>query len=436
MKTDLRAIANKAADKKKYRFQGLYRLLNEENLRWSFLQLRKDAASGVDKVTYQEYAEKLDENLSDLVKRLKEKRYRAKLVRRKNIEKPNGKLRPLGIPALEDKILQAAVANILSAIYGQDFLDCSYGYRKEIGPHDALEELRESLQFGKYHWVVEADIRGFFDNMEHDWLVKMLEERVDDAALIKLIKKWLKAGVLEEDGRVIHPTSGSPQGGIVSPVLSNIYLHYALDLWFEKKVAKSCLGETKIVRFADDFVCLFESQREAREFETKLKERLGKFGLEVAEEKTQTLKFSWLGGRENGKFDFLGFEFRRGRNRRGISVVQRRTSRKKLQSSIRDIREWVKKNRHQKTGKLLEQLQEKLRGYANYYGIVGNSKSLGRYYWEMCKSLYKWLNRRSDRRSYKWPGLNKLLAKFKIKCPPVRKPGERQQELGLKCVVL
>ena len=436
MKTHLRGLANKAAEQKTYRFQGLYTLLNEENLRWSFLQLRKDAASGVDRISYQDYERNLDANLSDLVKRLKEKRYRAKLVRRKNIEKPNGKLRPLGIPALEDKILQVAVANILSAIYGQDFLDCSYGYRQRIGPHDALEDLRESLQMGKYHWVVEADIRGFFDNMDHDWLVKMLEERVHDRALIKLIKKWLKAGVLEEDGTVIHPATGSPQGGIISPVLSNIYLHYALDLWFEKKVAKSCQGQAKIIRFADDFVCLFESQREAKEFETGLKQRLGKFGLEVAEEKTQTLKFSWCGGKENGKFDFLGFEYRRGRNRRGISVVQRRTSRKKLQSSIRNLGQWLKSNRHCKTRELLRHLKKKLDGYVNYYGIRGNAASLSSYYNELCKRLHKWLNRRSQRRSYKWSGLNKLLAKFGIKSPQVRKPGDTQPELGLNYVEL
>lgn len=436
MKTDLRAIANKAAAQKRYRFQDLYRLLNEKNLRWSFARLRRDAASGVDWMTCQEYEKNLEENLADLVKRLKQKRYRAQLVKRKYIKKPNGKLRPLGIPALEDKILQVAVANILNAIYGQDFLTCSYGYRKGIGPHDALEDLRESLQFGKYHWVVEADIRGFFDNLVHEWLVRMLEERVDDRAFLRLIKKWLKAGVVEEDGRVIHPESGTPQGGIVSPVLSNIYLHYALDLWFEKVVAKGCQGAVKIIRFADDFVCLFEYRHEAEEFEPKLKERLSKFGLEVAEEKTKVLMFSWKGGKENGKFDFLGFEFRRGRNERGISVVKRRTSRKKLQAAVRDIGEWIKTNRDRKIRDLLSDLKEKVQGHGSYYGLRGNSRSLATYFHEVNKRLFKWLNRRSQRHSYKWQGFNRLLAKFAIHCPTVRKPEEEQLELGLKCVVL
>jgi group II intron reverse transcriptase/maturase len=272
--------------------------------------------------------------------------------------------------------------------------------------------------------------------MDHNWLVRMLEERVDDRAFLRLIKKWLKAGVVEEDGRVIHPESGTPQGGIVSPVLSNIYLHYALDLWFEKVVAKGCQGKVKIIRFADDFVCLFEYRHEAEEFELHLKERLSEFGLEVAEEKTKILMFSWQGGRGNGKFDFLGFEFRRGRNERGISVVKRRTSRKKLQAAIRDIGQWIKTNRDSKVRDLLSDLQQKVQGHGSYYGLRGNSESLANYFYEVSKRLFQWLNRRSQRRSYKWQGFNRLMAKFAIKCPTVRKPGDEQLELGLQCVVL
>jgi group II intron reverse transcriptase/maturase len=434
MKTALRAIANKAASKKDYRFQDLYRLLNEENLRWAFYQLRKDAACGVDGMTFVEYESNLEENIYDLVARLRQKRYRAKLVRRKNIKKPNGKFRPLGIPALEDKILQLAVASILSAIFEQDFLDSSYGYRKGIGPHNALEDLREALQKGEYHWVVEADIRGFFDHMSHDWLVKMIEQRVDDGATIRLIKKWLKVGVLEEDGSITCPQAGSPQGGIISPVLSNIYLHFALDLWFEAKVARSCRGEARIVRFADDFVCLFSYKHEAESFEPTLKERLGQFGLEVAEEKTQTLMFSWKGGKRNGKFDFLGFEFRRGRNHRGTSVVKRRTSRKKLQGAIADLGQWLKTNRSLKTRILFRKVKEKLQGHAAYYGMSGNSTSLSTYFYELNKRLFKWLNRRSQRRSVTWKAFNRLLAKFGIVYPKVRPRGAVQLELELDYV--
>ncbi len=437
MQTSLRGIANKAAEQKQYRFRDLYRLLNEENLRESFYLLRKKAACGVDGVTFQEYEKKLDENLVDLVGRLKAKRYRAKLVKRKYIPKPGSdKGRPLGIPALEDKILQAAVANILSAIYGQDFLDCSYGYRKGLGPHDALDDLQESLQSGGHHWVVEADIRGFFDNMDHEWLVRMLEQRVDDRALIRLIKKWLRAGILEEDGSVVHPETGSPQGGIVSPVLSNIYLHYALDLWFEKEVAKSCLGSCKLVRYADDFVCAFASRSEAEAFEAQLKERLAKFGLEVAEDKTQTLKFTKRGGKGNGKFDFLGFEFRWGPSRKGNLVVKRRTSRKKFRASLRNFTEWIRTHRHQKARILLEQFKRKIDGYGNYYAIVGNSRSVNDLFRLLRKLLFKWLNRRSDKRSYVWPSFNRLLKRHGISCPKVKRTGDLQLELGLNVVVL
>ena len=438
MQTSLRGIANKAAEQKRHRFGDLYRLLNVENLRWSFYQLRKDAASGVDRVTFQEYEKKLDENLTDLVDRLKQKRYRAKLVKRKYIPKPgSAKMRPLGIPALEDKILQVAVANILSAIYGQDFLDCSFGYRKGIGPHDALEALRKELQFGGYHWIVEADIRGFFDNLDHDWLVEMLEQRVDDRAFIRLIKKWLRAGILEEDGSVIHPQSGSPQGGIVSPVLANIYLHYVLDLWFEKEVTKSCRGRCKLFRYADDFVCAFESAAEASAFEAHLKERLAKFGLEVAEEKTRTVKFTRRGGKENGKFDFLGFEFRWGLSRNGNPVVKRRTSPKRLQTSLKKFTEWIKSNRSLKVRYLIGKLKRMLAGYGNYYALRGNSRSVGIYFRCVSVLLFKWLNRRSQKRSYTWKGFNRLLKRFGVSCPKVKRTGDlAQMELGLNVVVL
>jgi group II intron reverse transcriptase/maturase len=434
MKTALRAIANKAANKKSYRFQDLYRMLNEENLTWAFYQLRKDAASGVDNVTFHDYESDLEKNIVSLVYRLRKKRYRAKLVRRKNIKKPNGKLRPLGIPALEDKIVQLAVASILCAIFEQDFLDSSYGYRKGMSAHQALEDLREGLQMGKYHWIAEADIRGFFDNMDHDWLVKMIELRVDDKATIGLIKKWLKIGVLEEDGNVSRPEAGSPQGGIISPVLSNIYLHFALDLWFENVVAKNCRGDARIIRFADDFVCLFEYKHEAFGFEPILKERLGKFSLEVAEEKTQVLMFSWKGGRHNGTFDFLGFEFRRGRNKRGISVVQRRTSRKKLQRAIVDLSQWIKAHRCLPTRALITKVKQKLQGHAAYYGMSGNSASLNTFYYGLNKRLFKWLNRRSQRKSLTWKAYNRLIERHGIKCPKARPRGVVQLELELDYV--
>ena len=254
-----------------------------------FHRLNKKAASGVDQVSYHEYGADLNVNIQRLVERLKSKRYRAKLVRRKNIPKGEGRTRPLGIPALEDKLLQTAVSLILQAIYEQDFLPCSYGYRPKIGARDAVEELSARLQFGKFTYVVEADIKSFFDRIEHEWLLKMLEERVDDRPFLRLIGKWLKAGILEEDGEVLRPESGTPQGGSVSPVLANIYLHYVLDLWFERVVKKQCQGEVLMIRYADDFVCLCQYRREADRIFQVLPKRLAKFGLELAPDKSRII---------------------------------------------------------------------------------------------------------------------------------------------------
>ena len=307
--TFLRAIAEKAFKDKHHRFGDLYRWLNQDVLRLCFYRLRKDAASGVDGVTFQEYEKNLEANLADLVGRLKRKAYRARLVRRKYIPKGKGKLRPLGIPVLEDKLLQVAVTQILLAIYEVDFLPCSYGYRPGVGAHDAIKDLTDELQFGGHNFVVEADIKGFFDNIRWEWLERMLEQRIADGAFLNLIRKWLRAGILEEDGQVIHPQTGTPQGGVVSPVLANIYLHYVLDLWFERVVRPQQQGRCRMIRYADDFVACFEYRHEAEAFEKALKARLAKFGLEVATDKTKTLRFGHNGGPHNGRFDFLGFEF-------------------------------------------------------------------------------------------------------------------------------
>jgi group II intron reverse transcriptase/maturase len=246
--TFLRAIAEKAFTNKHHRFGDLYRWLNQEVLRRCFDRLRKDAASGVDGMTFQEYEKNLEANLEDLVGRLKRKAYRARLVRRKYLPKGPGKFRPLGIPVLEDKLLQVAVTQILLAIYEVDFQPCSYGYRPGVGAHDAIKALTDELQFGGHHFVVEADIKGFFDNLRWEGLERMLEQRIVDGAFLNLIRKWLRAGILEEDGRVIHPQTGTPQGGVVSPVLANIYLHYVLDLWFEREVRPQQRGRDHSLR--------------------------------------------------------------------------------------------------------------------------------------------------------------------------------------------
>jgi len=252
--TSLRGISNKAKLHKRHRFQNLYHCLNEELLLNCWPSLNKDASSGVDGITWYEYSQRLHSNVKALVARLKSRQYRAKLVLRRYIPKDQNKLRPLGIPVIEDKLVQAGCTKILTAIYEQDFLPMSYGYRPNRGAQDAVRDLTFDLQFGCYGYVVEADIKGFFDNMDHDWLIRMLRERIDDGAFLGLICKWLKAGILETDGKVIHPDTGSPQGGVISPVLANVYLHYALDLWFEKNVKRHCRGDVLINRYADDWV--------------------------------------------------------------------------------------------------------------------------------------------------------------------------------------
>ena len=419
MQTSLRGISNKAARDKGYRFGNLYGLLDENFLKWCFWQLKRDAAPGVDRVDFYEYRENLDVNIADLVKCLKQKNYRAKLVRRQYIPKINGKLRSLGIPATNDKVMQFAVAKILEAIYEEDFLDVSYGYRPRKGSQDAVRDLTRKLQFGRFSHIVEADIRGFFDNIDHSWMIRMLGERINDRAFLRLIQKWLKAGILDISGEVIHPATGTPQGGIVSPILANVYLHYALDLWFEKRIKRECNGEVLIIRYADDFVCAFQYKQDAELFYQQLNGRLRKFGLEVSAEKTRILLFSRSMLKQSETFDFLGFEFRRTISRNFKPIIRRRTSRKKLRASIVAFTEWIKTKRNKKISKLMTTLRANYRGYRNYYGVIGNYGSLKTFHYRTRRILFKWLNRRSQRLSYNWAGFEDLLNQFLIPAPKI-----------------
>ena len=419
MQTSLQGIAKRAKGQKKHRFQDLYRMLDEEFLLESWRDIRKDAACGVDQVSAEEYEQNLGENIRDLVERLKRGGYRAKLVRRKYIPKGEGKMRPLGIPATEDKLLQVAVKRILEAIYEQDFLRCSYGYRPGVGALDAVDKLTVKLQFGKYNFVVEADIKSFFDNVDHEWMTRMLKERIDDGPFLRLITKWLKAGILEPDGEVIHPVTGTPQGGIVSPILANVYLHYVLDLWFQKVVKKHCRGEACLIRYADDFVCGFQYQKDAERFYNAMGKRLGKFGLKLSPEKTKVIEFRRDQQSGKNSFDFLGFEFRWGKDRSGKPHLKRRTSRKKLRKSLKYFTDWCKANRHLRLDVLFKKLNAKLRGYYNYYGVIGNSASLMEFFKQATRILFKWLNRCSQRRSYTWRGFQELIEFFIIERPRV-----------------
>ena len=419
MQTSLRGIAKKAQEQKKHRFGNLYEMLNEENLLDCWQYIRKDAACGVDWVSAKEYEENLEENIRNLVERLKGRSYRAKLVRRRYIPKGDGRMRPLGIPVVEDKLLQLAVKRILEAIYEQDFLRCSYGYRPGVGALNAVDKLTIKLQFGRYNFVVEADIKGYFDNIDHEWLIRMLEERIDDRPLLRLIKKWLKAGILDTDGKVIHPATGTPQGGIVSPILANVYLHYVLDLWFHKVVKKHCRGEACLIRYADDFVCAFQYREDAERFYRALGKRLGKFGLELSAEKTRIILFHRSPSSGKSRFQFLGFEFYWGKDRGGRPHLKRRTSRKNLRKSLKRFSEWCRENRNLKSRILFKRLNAKLRGYYNYYGVIGNYASLKQFFHQAMRILFKWLNRRSQRHSYNWQGFDELLEHYKIERPRI-----------------
>ena len=428
MRTSLQAIAQKAKEHKEYRFQNLYGMLDVVGLTEAWANINKKAAPGVDKETAAEFGKNLGKNIQEIVTALKEKRYKAKLVRRTYIPKEPGKKRPLGILVIADKVVQEAAAEILGAIFEQDFLPCSHGYRPIVGPQQAVKNLTRELQFGKYNFIVEADIRGYFENIQHDLLIKMVNQRVDDGAFTGLIKKWLEAGNLEPDGTIIEPITGTPQGGIISPILANIYLHYALDLWFEKAIKPRCEGKANLCRYADDFIGAFQCKKDAELFYEELGKRLAKFGLELAKEKTRIISFSKFRMNEKTSFEFLGFEYRWGISRKGKAIIKRRTSRKKLRKSLANFKNWCKESRNKRLWVIFLELNSKLRGYYNYYGVIGNMDGIAEFYLQATKILYKWLNRRSQRKSFVWKGFKKVLKRYRVLTPRIT---ERSYQLKL-----
>lgn len=405
----LRGIARKAKHKPEYRFRDLSRYLDKAHLAHAFSRMNKKAAPGVDKITYQDYQKQFGSNTDDLIERLKGQSYKARLVKRKHIPKAPGKTRPLGLPVLEDKLVQTVGSDLLGAIYEQDFYDFSYGYRPKRDARRAADDLAVRLQFGRIKYIVEADIKGFFNHIDHDVLLEFIERRVDDKRFLRLISKWLKAGILEEDGQVVVPEEGTPQGGSISPILANIYLHNVIDEWFEKEVKPRCDGDVFICRYADDFVCGFQYARDAERFFEVLPKRLRKYNLEVAEEKTNCIRFSRFNPTMENAFTFLGFDFYWGRDKRGKKRLFRRTARKKLQATKAAYSEFIKRFRHMKTSELIDLLTVKLRGHYNYFGAIGNFYGLYSVYKHVVELLYKWLNRRSGRKSMTWAKLKKLI---------------------------
>ena len=423
-------IARKARNEPGFKFTSLFHLMNEELLRGCFARLRGDAAAGIDGKRKADYAEHLEENLAKLVERLHRMAYIPQPVRRVYIPKPgSAKQRPLGIPALEDKLVQAGMTRILEQVYEQDFIDDSYGFRPKRSCHDALRALSETVESGGIEWIVEADIKGFFDNVSHDWLMTFLEHRIGDKRIWRMVKRFLKAGVLEE-GKMYVSDEGVPQGGSISPILSNIYLHYALDLWFEKVFRKVCTGPARLIRYADDFVACFATQSDAERFRVELSARLAGFGLEVEPTKTKVLAFgpnaAKRAKREGKKkpetFDFLGFTHYCSRTRNGKRFRMKRvTARKKLRAKLAAFKQWLKDNRAKMTTReLWQKVCAKLRGHYGYYGVTDNSPGIGRFYEEAKRLLFKWLNRRSQRKGMTWEKFNLMDERFPLPRPHIR----------------
>ena len=426
MKTEMKRIAEIARNHGKV--QTLIHHINVENLREQHKQIKAKKATGIDGVTKEKYEESLDENLTNLVDRMKRQAYKPQEVRRVYIPKDGSKeKRGLGIPAYEDKLVQRIMAKILTAIYEEKFLDMSYGFRPMKSCHDAIKRLGRIIEKKKVSYIVDMDIKGFFDNVNHEWMIKFLEHDIQDKNFIRLIKRFLKAGILEE-GKHIETDQGTPQGGVVSPVLANVYLHYVLDLWFEKKVKKQNKGESFIVRYADDFVCCFQYKEEAKQFYYRLKERLSKFGLEIAENKSKIIEFGRFAEenckrRGDGKpetFDFLGFTHYCSKSKQGWFRVKRKTSRKKQKTKIAKMKMWIRQRMHKPLKETIKSLNRKLVGHYNYYGITDNSKSIHAFYYHTVRQLYKTLKRRTQKHRMSWERYKKLLTYMPITKPSIQ----------------
>ena len=407
MSEALDRVAQRAKADRTCRFTALAHYLTEDFLRDTWQRLNRKGAPGVDRATAEEYAANLGDNLKRLVEGMKRRYYRAPHVRRVFIPKAGNpsKLRPLGVPTVEDRLLQSAVARILSAIYEADFLGCSYGFRPGRTAHQALAAVRNGVMFGGAQWVYEADIRSFFDVLSHDWLMRMLELRIGDPWILRLIQKWLSAGIFDH-GQVTTPEKGTPQGGPVSPILANIYLHYVLDLWFERDVRRHCLGKATLIRFADDFVVLFQSETDAKRFAKALPERLAKFNLTLAEEKTNLLPFGrqhWQSGQSHPHhFDFLGFRHHLGTDRKGRMAVVRIPSPKSVRKFLAGVKEWLRHHMHVRPQDQQAVLTKKLQGFYQYFALWHTTRKLADVCQEVMKLWKHTLERRSQRGARTW----------------------------------
>jgi group II intron reverse transcriptase/maturase len=424
--TKLALISQRARREPKCQFTSLAHLLDEGFLKECYFGLGRDRACGIDGVSWKEYGEHLGENLRDLVARMKAKRYKPQPAKRVYIPKDEQSVRPLGLPSLEDKIVQKGIARILGSIYEADFLDCSYGFRPNRDCHQAINAVDKTILSKPVSYVIEADIKGFFDNVSHTWMMEFLQVRIKDPSFLLVIRRFLQAGYIDA-GMVVESEQGTPQGGNLSPMLSNIFLHYVLDLWFEKRIKLQTRGECYLVRYADDYICMVRYADDARNIKQAMQERFAKFGLELHPDKTKVISFgrferetAMKQNRKANTFDFLGFTHYCGKSRQGKFIVGRKTSRKKFRKKCREMNEWLKKIRNYKKVKdWWPTLIAKLRGHYQYYGVSGNMRSLRRFYWVTLRLTLKWLNRRSQRRSFSWAGFAEYLKHYPLPQPRI-----------------
>lgn len=423
--TKLRRIAEMARAHSERVFRSIHHVIDIGWLREAYGRTRKDGAAGVDGQTADEYAANLEGNLQSLLDRFKSGSYRAPPVRRVHIPKGDGrKTRPIGIPTFEDKVVQRAVTMALTAIYEQDFMDGSYGFRPGRSAHDALQALRDELMSVGGGWVLEVDVVSFFDTLDHKHLRRFLDRRVTDGVIRRVIHKWLHAGVLDS-GQLSYPESGSPQGGVISPLLANIYLHEVLDVWFEREVRPRLHGRSRLIRYADDFVLVFEQERDARRVMRVLPKRFGKYGLSLHPDKTRLVCFERPRGPGGGQrserpdtFDLLGFTHYWVKSRKGYWVVQRRTASGRLSRALRRVWQWCKAHRHGSVGYQRDMLAAKLRGHYSYFGLTGNGAALESFRNGVLRAWRSWLGRRGGKRVMSWTRFSALLDHHPL--PPVR----------------
>jgi len=421
----LERVRQAAGRERKQRFTALlHHVYDIDRMRTAYLALKRDAAAGVDGETWRHYGEGLEANIRGLADRLKRGAYRAQPVRRAYIPKADGRQRPLGVPTLEDKIVQRSVVEVLNAIYEPDFLGFSYGFRPGRSPHQALDALTVGIMTKKVNWVLDADIRGFFDTLDHGWLVKFVEHRVADRRVVRLIQKWLSAGVLE-DGKRTRSEVGTVQGGSVSPLLANVYLHYVFDLWVQRWRKKQAHGDLVVVRFADDFAVGFEHRAEAERFLTELRERFAKFGLELHPDKTRLIEFGRFADRDRhrrggGKpetFNFLGFTHSCAKTRAGKFTVLRQTMRKRWQAKLADVTAELRRRLHYPIPEQGAYLRSVVMGHFRYYGVPMNGPTLGAFRYAIGRIWCRVLRRRSQRHRVNWNRMRRLISMW---LPPAR----------------